>query len=79
MYTALKNAAQMELLTNIKQDLLDELRVVLSNKQTQLSITESEHENEVKAYKPHDKFKLLSEKNPALLELKKRFDLDIEY
>ena len=26
-----------------------------------------------------DKFKLMAEKNPALLELKKRFDLDIEY
>ena len=26
-----------------------------------------------------DKFKLMAEKNPALLEFKKRFDLDIEY
>ena len=34
---------------------------------------------EVKAYKPADKFKLMAEKNPALLEFKKRFDLDIEY
>ncbi len=75
----LSNAAQKEMLTNLKQDLLDELRIILENRQTQLNITVSEHETETKAYKPHDKFKLLAEKNPALLELKKRFDLDIEY
>ena len=75
----LKNEVQKEMLVNLKQDLLDELRLLLVNKQTQLSIIVSEHEAEVKAYKPHDKFKLLAEKNPALLELKKRFDLDIEY
>ena len=75
----LSNEVQREMLTTIKQDMLDELRRLLSNKQTQLDIKVTEHTGEVKAYKPQDKFKLMAEKNPALLELKKRFDLDIEY
>lgn len=75
----LNNEVQKEMLINIKQDMLDELRIFLSNKQTQLEIKVSEIQGEVKAYKPTDKFKLMAEKNPALLELKKRFDLDIEY
>lgn len=75
----LNNEVQREMLTNIKQDMLDELRRLLSNKKTQLEIKVSEIAGEIKAYKPTDKFKLMAEKNPALLELKKRFDLDIEY
>ncbi len=75
----LNNEAQKELLIGIKQDMLDELRQLLSNRQAQLEIKVSEIQGEVKAYKPSDKFKLMAEKNPALLELKKRFDLDIEY
>ncbi len=75
----LNNEVQKEMLTNIKQDMLDEFRKLLSNKQVQLDIKVSAIMGEVKAYKPADKFKLMAEKNPALLELKKRFDLDIEY
>lgn len=75
----LNNEVQREMLSIIKQDMLDELRKILNNKKTQLEITVSETGNEVKAYKPTDKFKLMAEKNPSLLELKKRFDLDIEY
>ncbi len=75
----LSNEVQREMLTGIKQDMLDELRNLLVNKQTQLEIKVSELMGEVKAYKPQDKFKVLAEKNPALNELKKRFDLDIEY
>ena len=75
----LNNEVQKEMLVNIKQDMLDELRKLVSNKQMQLEIKVSEIVGEIKAYKPADKFKLMAEKNPALLELKKRFDLDIEY
>lgn len=75
----LSNEVQRTMLTDIKQDMLDELRRLLTNKQTQLEINVSELQGEVKAYKPQDKFKVLAEKNPALNELKKRFDLDIEY
>ncbi len=75
----INNEVQKELLSNIKQDLLDALRSLLNNKQTLLNIVVSEIAGEVKAYKPDDKFKIMAEKNPALLELKKRFDLNVEY
>jgi DNA polymerase-3 subunit gamma/tau len=75
----LNNEVQREMLVVIKQDMLDALRNILSNKKTQIEITVSEIVGEVKAYKPADKFKLMAEKNVALLEFKKRFDLDIEY
>ncbi|MFO0323065.1 MAG: hypothetical protein ACK504_11645 [Bacteroidota bacterium] len=75
----LNNEVQKELLMNIKQDMLDELRIILKNKQTQLEIKVLQTIDSVKAYKPMDKFKIMAEKNPLLLELKKRFDLDIEY
>ena len=70
---------QREMLIAIRQDMLDELRTILKNKQTQLEIKVLETVDSLKAYKPMDKFKLMSEQNPMLLELKKRFDLDIEY
>lgn len=75
----LNNEVQKEMLVGIKQDMLDDLRKLASNRQLQLEIKVSEIIGEIKAYKPADKFKLMAEKNPALLELKKRFDLDIEY
>jgi membrane-bound lytic murein transglycosylase MltF len=75
----LNNEVQREMLINVKQDMLDDLRNRLKNKQTQLEIKVSATQQEVKAYKPIDKFKMMAEKNPSLLELKKRFDLDIEY
>lgn len=75
----LNNEVQREMLSGIKQDMLDELRRLLTNRQTQLEIRVSEIMGEVKAYKPQDKFRVMAEKNPALNELKKRFDLDIEY
>ncbi len=75
----LNNEVQREMLTAIKQDMLDEIRTILKNKQAQLEIKVLETVDSIKAYKPMDKFKLMSEKNPMLLELKKRFDLDIEY
>ena len=75
----INNEVQKELLSNIKQEILDALRTLLSNKQTLLNIAVSETIGEVKAYKPDDKFKMMAEKNPALLELKKRFDLNPEH
>lgn len=75
----LTNEVQKELLINIKQDTLDELRKKLNNKNAQLEISVSETIGEIKAYKPHDVFKIMATKNSALHELKKRFDLDIEY
>lgn len=75
----INNETQREQLQNIKQDFLDEIRKTLGNNQVNLVIEISQIEKQSKAYKPADIFKSMVEKNPALLELKKRFDLEIDY
>lgn len=73
------NEAQKEILNNVKQEFLDYIRKELANTSVGLEVKIAEETAAVKAYKPHDKFKMMSEKNPALLDLKKRFDLEIDY
>lgn len=73
------NETQKEQLHEVKQAFVDELRLKLENHQLTLQIDLSQTSTQVKAYKPADIFKAMSEKNPALLELKKRFDLEIDY
>ncbi|MBL7921002.1 MAG: DNA polymerase III subunit gamma/tau [Bacteroidia bacterium] len=75
----INNESQKEKLTDIKQEFLDEIRKLLQNNSIGLEIEISEAEAQGKAYKPVDVFKNMAEKNPALLELKKRFDLEIDY
>lgn len=74
------NEAQKEILTNVRQEFLDNVRQQLSNNTVGLDIRiEEAPVSTAKVYKPSDKFKFLAEKNPALLELKKRFDLELDY
>ncbi len=73
------NEAQKEILQNIKQEFLDFIRKEISNSSVNLEIVITEEAPASKLYKPGDKFKFLSEKNPVLLELKKRLDLEIDY
>ncbi|MDI1354580.1 MAG: DNA polymerase III subunit gamma/tau [bacterium] len=75
----LNNETQKEQLLMIKQEFVDELRRLLQNTSVGFNIELSQAVTQVRAYKPHDVFKAMSEKNPALLELKKRFDLEIDY
>lgn len=75
----INNESQKEKLTDIKQEFLDEIRKLLQNNSIGLEIEITEAEAQGKAYKPVDVFKNMAEKNPALLELKKRFDLEIDY
>lgn len=77
----LLNHSQLEKFQELKQDMLDVLRRDLRNNIIVLkfSIKEDDDTASVKAFTPKEKFKVMSEKNSALLELKKRFDLDIEY
>lgn len=75
----LNNETQREQLNALKQDFLDELRKTLQSNLVTLEITLSQAEAQTKAYKPSDIFKSMAEKNPALMELKKRFDLEIDY
>ncbi len=76
----IQNEAQKEILSSAKQDFLDFVRRELNNKTIGLDIKiEAAAESTAKVYKPSDKFKLLAEKNPTLLELKKRLDLELDY
>lgn len=73
------NETQREQLMNIRQEFIDEIRKKLQNSGLGLEVVIAEGETVAKAYKPVDVFKAMSERNPALLELKKRFDLEIDY
>ena len=75
----INNESQKENLMSIKQDFLYELRKLLQNNLITLEVETTAAEAQGKAYKPVDIFKSMAEKNPALLELKKRFDLEIDY
>jgi len=75
----ISNETQKEQLLIIKQEFVDAIRGRLQNNAVVVEIQTSTAEAQTKAYKPIDIFKAMSEKNPALLELKKRFDLEIEY
>ena len=75
----INNETQRELLQNIKQDFLDELRKKLQSNVITLEVAITRSDVKTKAYKPADIFKSMAEKNPSLLELKKRFDLEIDY
>lgn len=76
----LLNYSQLEKFQVIKQDMLDFIRQEIGNNTLTLVFVVEEHENTVvKAYKPIDKFKAMCDKNNALIELKKRFDLEIDY
>lgn len=79
VHLSIHNEAQNEILQNVKQEFLDYLRKTLSNKDISLEVIINTEPVSEKAYKPVDKFKLLAEKNPALLDLKKRLDLEIDY
>jgi DNA polymerase-3 subunit gamma/tau len=76
----LLNHSQLEKFQELKQEMLDAIRRDLKNNIVVLKFDLKQEENStLKAYKPIEKFKVMSEKNPALTELKKRFDLDIDY
>ena len=58
---------------------MDEIRQTLQNNLVQLEIELLEYSAPSKAYKPMDIFREMAEKNPAILELKKLFDLEVDY
>jgi DNA polymerase-3 subunit gamma/tau len=73
------NLTQADFINNDKQELLGYLRKELSNYDLQLSVIVIKNDNERKLYTPADKFKRMSEKNPALSKLRQQFDLDTDY
>lgn len=75
----LNNETQKEQFLLIRQHFVDGIRLDLQNSAIAVEVQLSELDVQTRAYKPSDIFKAMSEKNPALLEMKKRFDLEIDY
>ena len=73
------NEIQKEQLILEKHHVLDSLRSLLENNKITLEINTSKIETKIKAFKPVDVYKDMAEKNPVITNLKKTFDLEIEY
>ena len=76
---SVQNETQREQLQLIRQEFITYLRSQSKNHGLSLEIEVVAHAQEIKAYKPADVFKVMIDKNPSLLELKKKFDLEIDY
>ncbi len=75
-----ENKVQKEQLQEEKTDLMAFVREQLANFSIELLIEEAVFTDDGPAlYTASDRFKHLATKNPALLELKKRLDLDLEF
>lgn len=75
----LTNQVQVDLLTQIKQDLAVLLRQKLQNTSIQLQYELVENQQERRPYTAQEKFEFLAKKNPALWELKERLGLDLVF
>ncbi|OZI08137.1 hypothetical protein BWI93_10780 [Siphonobacter sp. BAB-5385] len=75
----LDNPVQLELLSDLKTDLLTYLRQTLKNGQIQIHGFLVEHQTSRQPYTQAEKFNYLAEKNPALLELKNSLGLDFDW
>jgi DNA polymerase-3 subunit gamma/tau len=72
----LDSTSQEAILDDYKSDLLKHLRSTLKNSSVYLKAVVKESERVELIYTPEEKFKYMAKKNPALLELKKRFDMN---
>ena len=75
----LDNTLQVGYLTELKPELLGYLRNELQNSQIQLEHTVTQQEVKKMIYSSQDKYNFLAEKNPALHELRKVLNLDVDY
>ena len=76
----LDNKVQEEVLNDEKSKLLGYLKTQLENNSISLTVDVTPlKELEMKAYTSEDKFKKMVKKNPDLLNLKDKFDLEIDF
>ena len=76
----LDNKVQEEVIKDEKTKLLGYLKTKLENDSISLTIyVTPPKEKEMKAYTDEDKFKKMVKKNPQLMNLKNKFDLEIDY
>ena len=79
IHLQLDNTIQGEILTEIKQELMDFLRKSLHNFSLQVTSEVVEREREYRPYTAQEKFEFLANKNPALRELREILNLDLIY
>nr|NQU93225.1 DNA polymerase III subunit gamma/tau [Bacteroidota bacterium] len=73
-----KNIVQEKELENVKNDLIGALREKLGNRFMRLKININPLIEEMKPYSPEEIFRHMAGKNPAIIELKEKFDLEPE-
>ncbi len=78
MELKLENEIQQSFFNEEKGDLLRFIRQKLNNYSLQFEITITKDKQVLEPYSPQEKFEYMVKKNPHLLELKRRLDLDIE-
>ncbi len=74
-----ENNIQKNELEREKPELMEFLRTRLNNFHFQLETLVLEMEEVKQLYTPQEKFKHMADKNPALLDLRQRLDLDIDF
>lgn len=79
IHLTLDNTLQVGFLTELKPDLIVYLRTELQNSQIQLEHKVTVQEVKKMIYSSQDKYNYLAEKNPALHELRKVLNLEVDY
>lgn len=79
IHFTISNATQQEILDSYRQEMLEFLRADLRNHHIQLSWEVKAAEIKANLYTPTQKFNKMAESYPQLLELQKRFDLDVDF
>ncbi len=78
VHLQLENEIQQSFFDEEKSELLRFMREKLNNYSLQFNITITKSTQTLEPYSAQEKFEYMVKKNPNLLELKKRLDLDIE-
>jgi len=76
---SIDNVIQEKEITERKFEILTILRNALNNAQIQLNTIINKNPSNTKPFTPQEKFKKMTENNPAIQNLKDLFDLDIDY
>ncbi|MDB5242327.1 MAG: polymerase subunit gamma and tau [Spirosoma sp.] len=79
IHITLDNTLQVGYLTEVKPELLGYLRDKLQNSSIQLEHTVTQQEVKKMIYSSQDKYNFMAEKNPALHELRKVLNLEVDY
>ena len=79
IHITLDNTLQVGYLTELKPELMGYLRDKLQNSKVQLDHTVTQQEVKKMIYSSQDKYNFMADKNPALHELRKVLNLDVDY